>query len=379
MRKPKVVILTTNYGNGHLQVARALEECFLHKNQANVVVRDIYQETNPRLHEWTKKLYLKSYTKSGRQLYRLFYYSSQEITKSRPLKIFSYGYSQLMRIIQQEQPDIIINTFPSIAVQHFLMKANSAVRTYNVVTDYCLHHSWIHPSIDKYYVATQELKSHLIANNIKQNQIVVTGIPVQAQFYQSFCRQTLEHKYQLKPNCKTILIVAGAYGVTKEIKYICDDLKKDKTLQILIVCGKNNQLYEEMQLKFKYETRVRVFGYVNQLAELFELADCVMTKPGGIILSEAVVKNVPIILTGATPGQESENAEFFQSKRAAILYEKWDLLVEQTYKLLYSETTLSEMKKALTKLHVPNAADTIVNDVLKTYYWQGSQNSMVKG
>lgn len=69
---PKILILTTNYGNGHLQVARAIMEQFILAGHTNVVIRDVYQETNPRIHEWTKKLYLKSYTKKGKQLYRLF-------------------------------------------------------------------------------------------------------------------------------------------------------------------------------------------------------------------------------------------------------------------------------------------------------------------
>lgn len=66
MRKPKVLILTANYGNGHLQVAHTLYERFLLHDRADVSVRNIYQETNPRLNEWTRKLYLKSFTKSGK-------------------------------------------------------------------------------------------------------------------------------------------------------------------------------------------------------------------------------------------------------------------------------------------------------------------------
>lgn len=368
MRKPKVLILTTNYGNGHVQVARALEEQFLDKNQAAVAVRDIYQETNPRLHEWTKKLYLKSYTKGGRQLYRIFYYSSQEITRRKPLKIFSYGYSQLTKIIAEEQPDFIINTFPSLAVQHYLLKTTSTIPTYNVVTDYCLHHSWIHSAIDKYYVATPQLKAQLMANNIESYKVSITGIPVQAQFEQAFCRETLVNKYHLDLERKTVLMVAGAYGLSKELREICEELQNDEKLQLFIVCGKNNQLFEELKRKFLHENHIHVFGYVHHMAELFELADCVITKPGGIILSEAVVKNVPIILTGVTPGQEKENAAYFQNRGAAILNKKGEQLIEETKKLIHNETKLAEMKAALGKIHVPKAAETIVNDVLQNYY-----------
>ncbi|MGJ7922556.1 MGDG synthase family glycosyltransferase [Neobacillus sp. LXY-4] len=378
MRKPKVLILTTNYGNGHLQVARALEEQFKITNAADVVSRDIYQETNPRLHEWTKKLYLKSYTKSGRQIYRFFYYGSQEITKRKYLSIFPYGSSKLGQIIAVEQPDAIINTFPTLAVPHFLKKTNTNIPTYNVVTDYCLHHSWIHPAISKYYVATQRLKKQLAQNGIHQNKISITGIPVQSQFEQSLCRPTLFNKYQLNPNRKTVLIVAGAYGVSKEIKTISEGLKNDDRLQILIVCGRNHQLYDQLRMKFQRENNIKVFGYVTNMAELFELATCVITKPGGIILSEALNKTVPIVLPRATPGQETENALFFHRHRAAILQENSDHLVKETLKLVYDEVKLVQMKASLKKIHVPNAADTIMNDVLQTYYWETSQNQLTR-
>ncbi len=374
--KPKVLILTTNYGNGHLQVARALEEQMKAEKNADVVVRDLYQETNPRLHEWTQKLYLRSYTKSGRQLYRLFYYSSQQFSKRQ--KIFSYGYSKLSKIIAEEKPDAIINTFPTSAVPHYLMKTNTDIPTYNVITDYCLHYSWVHPTIAKYYVATQQLKSRLIANGIDPNKIAITGIPIQNQFEKTYYRQTLFNKYQLKPHLKTILIVAGAYGVSKEMKDICESLKRDDRLQILIVCGKNKQLYEQLLMKFQHEKHIRIFGYVTEMAELFELATCIVTKPGGIILSEATAKNVPIVLPRATPGQEKENALFFQSQGAAILHEKWERLVEETRQLINDEAKLKQMKASIANIYVPHATKSIIDDVLKTYYLETVQSKRAK-
>lgn len=365
MRKPKkVLILTTNYGSGHFQVARALEERFMLDNSTEVHIRDLYKETNPLFYEFTKKLYLKSYTKGGRQLYRMFYYGSQEITKRKQLLFFSYGYSILAKIIDEVRPDAIINTFPTNAVPQFLMKTNTTIPTYNVVTDYCLHQSWIHPAISKYFVATQQLKTQLIRNGIPQNKISISGIPIQHQFEQAFCRQTLLNKYSLEDDRKTVLLVAGSYGVSKEIKTISEKLIKEDRLQILIVCGRNHQLYEQLKKKYQHERFIRVFGYVTNLAELLELATCVITKPGGIILSEAVAKNVPIILPRTTPGQETENAQFFQEQNAAIAHENTKKLVIDTLNLINDEVKLGQMKSALKKIFVPNAAETIMNDVL---------------
>ncbi|WP_449619719.1 MGDG synthase family glycosyltransferase [Robertmurraya sp. Marseille-Q9965] len=375
MKKPKILILTANYGNGHLQVARALQERFLNA-RADVSVRNIYLEASPRINEWTRKLYLKSFTKGGKHLYRLFYYSSQEITKRQNLLLFPYGYATLQKIIEEEQPDAIINTYPSHAVEYFLTKTNNRLPTYTIVTDYCLHHAWIQPSIVKYYVATQHLKNLLIKHDMDTNKIAVTGIPVESQFEHTYSQQALLDKYQLDGNLKTVLIVAGAYGVSKEIKYICEKLRRVKGLQILVVCGKNQRLFNQLETKYQEEKRILIFGYVDQMAELFELATCVITKPGGIILSESVVKNVPIVLLGATPGQERENALFFQSHGAAIFCEKWEQLVAETQNLVMDDERLREMKAAVAKLHVPRAAGEIVTDVLEAYYWHEQQNKL---
>ncbi|WP_332694338.1 hypothetical protein [Halalkalibacter lacteus] len=67
------------------------------------------------------------------------------------------------------------------------------------------------------------------------------------------------------------------------------------------------------------------------------LATCVVTKLGGIILSEVLTANVPIALPRATPEQEKENALFFQNHGAAISSEKWEQLVKETRQLVHDD------------------------------------------
>ena len=44
-----------------------------------------------------------------------------------------------------------------------------------------------------------------------------------------------------------------------------------------------------------------------------------ITKPGGITLSEAAALQVPVILYKPVPGQENENAMYFERKGAAVV------------------------------------------------------------
>lgn len=372
MNGPKILILTANYGNGHLQVAHSLEQEF--KNNGNdVIVKDLYYETNPFIHEWTKKIYLKSFTKSGRQIYRIFYYSSSEITKRKNLKLLSYGYSKLCKIVDSEKPDVIINTFPSFAVPFHRAKTNSVIPTYNVITDYCFHHSWIHPNIDKYYVASSKLKDELLQIGIDQDCVYVSGMPLKKEFEQTFSHELLLQKSQLNPKKKTVLIVAGAYGVSKEMKEICELLKDDPLLQLLIVCGKNEDLFNSLQKAYQSLHHIKVVGYVTEMAELLHVATCVITKPGGIILSEALAMNTPIILPGATPGQERENAQFFVQQGAAIWNEKIHRLAAEVRLLVRNEAKLASMKQSLKNMYHSKSAMKIVEDILQDYNYTSAR------
>ncbi len=361
---PKIIILTSNYGNGHVQVAKSLAQEFLLNGNTNVTIRDLFYETSPMIHEWTKKIYLKSYTKGGRQMYRLWYYSSKEITKRKNLKILSYGFSKLSKMIEQEKPDVIFNTFPSFAVPFHRNRTNEIIPTYNIITDYCLHDSWIHPNIDKYYVASSKLKHELLKKGVDSSSILVSGIPVDRSFEEKLHLPSLYQKYHLHPTKKTVLIVAGAYGVSNEMQEICDGLKDDPNLQLIIVCGKNQELLHQLQIKYRTFTHIHVFGYVTEMAELLNVATCVITKPGGVILSEALATNTPILLPKATPGQERENALFFQESGGAIWNEKVSQLIVDTKNLLNNEARLTKMKNSLAKLHVPQSTRAIVTDVL---------------
>ena len=66
-------------------------------------------------------------------------------------------------------------------------------------------------------------------------------------------------------------------------------------LQVVVVCGKNEALKQDLLSLQKQNSDVlKVFGYVENIDELFRVTSMI-TKPGGITLSEAALQ-VPVIL-----------------------------------------------------------------------------------
>ncbi|AHL71799.1 diglucosyl diacylglycerol synthase [Bacillus altitudinis MN12] len=362
----KILILTANYGNGHMQVAKTLyDEC---KSQGfeHVIVSNLYQESNPIVSEVTQYLYLKSFS-IGKQFYRLFYYGVDKIYNKRKFNIYlKMGNKRLDELIQLHNPDIIIITFPMIVVPEYRNKTGKVIPTFNVMTDFCLHKIWVHENIDRYYVATDYVKQKLVEIGTHPSDVKVTGIPIRPQFEVDVPKSIIYKKYGLSSDKKVLLIMAGAHGVLKNVKELCEALLLDSEVQIVVVCGKNAALKQSLsELEQAHPNQLKALGYVEQIDELFRVTDCMITKPGGITLTEATAIGVPVILYKPVPGQEKENALFFEDYGAAIVINRHEDILESVTNLLQDEEKLESMKQNIKKLHLKQSSQTILEDIVE--------------
>ncbi|WP_379971066.1 diglucosyl diacylglycerol synthase [Ectobacillus sp. sgz5001026] len=360
---PKVLIFTAHYGNGHAQVAKTLEQAFHQRGIKQVIVRDLFTESHPVLTDITKYLYLKSYT-IGKDLYRLFYYGVEKIYNKKFARWYAnFGKRRLTSILHTEKPDIIINTFPIIAVPELKKKSGIDTPVYNVLTDFCLHKIWVHPYVDHYFVATEYVKELITNIGIPREQITTTGIPIRQNFETLTVHHNYYEKYGLNPSKKTLLILAGAHGVLGNVKELCELFMKVDNLQVVVICGKNEELRNEIQ-QLQGDS-INVFGYVEQIDELFRISTCLITKPGGITLSEVASLQVPVVLYHPVPGQENENADYFEEMGAAVVVREEEDVFLKTNQLLKDDWKLEKMRDALRKIHNPQAAIQVVSTILE--------------
>lgn len=361
-----ILILTANYGNGHVQVAKTLYQECERLGFKNVTVSNLYQESNPIVSEITQYLYLKSFS-IGKQFYRLFYYGVDKIYNKRKFNIyFKMGNKRLDQLVKKHQPDIIINTFPMIVVPEYRRRMGKVIPTFNVMTDFCLHKIWVHEHIDKYYVATDYVKEKLLEIGTHPSNVKITGIPIRRQFEEKMDKDKIYEKYQLSPDKKILLIMAGAHGVLKNVKELCESLVTKEDVQVVVVCGKNTMLKSSLEdIEALYPNKLKSLGYIERIDELFRVADCMITKPGGITLTEATAIGVPVILYKPVPGQEKENALFFEDRGAAIVVNRHEEILESVSSLLADEKKLNEMKKNIKNLHLSNSSEVILTDIIE--------------
>lgn len=314
-----ILILTAQFGAGHVSAANAIKEYILDKNKDyNVVIQNFINASIPRINNPMVKMYEKN-TKYVPELYNYYYYAKKNFDSKFDISYKIYT-PKLTEYILQIKPDLIISTFPSAAgcVHDFNSKAeNKRIPTITVVTDVVDSLEWIFPNTDMYFVPTYEIKNRYVQKGLNPDLFRITGVPTNKKF-------NLIDKTQRKDGRYNILLMGGGRGLfdfDEDFIRWADKFSfenKDK-IHLTIVTGKNKKLYNN--LKFKNPLiNIEVLGFVKDMPSLIKKYDLLVTKPGGATLFEAIQSQIPIIVKTPKVGQEIENSKFIIDKGIGIVY-----------------------------------------------------------
>ncbi|WP_044336466.1 MGDG synthase family glycosyltransferase [Rossellomorea aquimaris] len=363
LQEKSVLILTARFGEGHIQTAETLAHTFRIQGYKWVNICDLYGEAYPAMHSLAQNLLRKGYSKFGSPFYKAFYYGTDKLS-SKGLSYFyqHLGKKRLMKLVETYSPSCIVTTFPLHAAPYLRLRSSLNIPTYTVITDYCVHPLWIHPMIEKYYVATDHVKRTLVTYGVETEKIFVSGLPIRSSFHHTVKKNYKE--FELSPNRKTITIMGGGLGLVPNIEPLLSSLSNDHHLQVAVVCGRNDQLYNQLE-KFKSNGNIHTFGYISKMENLFSLTDCLVTKSGALSLTEAACFKLPIIIFKPSPGQENENANYLLKLTAALTYTNQTDLLKSIYRCLYDNNTKESLSRNISSLFNKNACPTIVEDILR--------------
>jgi processive 1,2-diacylglycerol beta-glucosyltransferase len=266
----------------------------------------------------------------------------------------------LVRFLEKEQFDCIISThfFPNEVAAHLKKSKKISSRIISVITDYDVHTIWLADTIDKYTVATNWTKEKLKSLGVSEDKIAVTGIPTDAKFSKPRDVAGLKQKLGLQPNVFTALIATGSFGIGP-IGEIVEAVGDDADIQIIVVCGHNKDLYA--RLKQKEKGLVKIFGLVNNMDELMAVSDVMVTKPGGLSISEALVVGLPMIFFNAIPGQETNNIKVLKQSGVGLSDCSVAEIAQALKQFSSSPADLQAAKEKAKALGKPSAVKDIIS------------------
>lgn len=322
--KRKILILTADAGFGHRSAALAIKTAIEEKHDEEFEVsisNPLDKDKAPNFLRESQSEYDK-WVRNVPELYKFGYdISDAAIPVSILETILTVSLFEVIRdTLEEYQPDIVINTYPLyqapfIAVRS-LLKMNIPLAT--IVTDLStVHNIWFHDEIDLLIVPTKTVKEDAIEAGLPVEKIVEIGIPVNPKiFLLKEDKPNLRGKLGWKED-KTTVLAVGSKRVEhfKEYLHVLNHTGFD--FQLVVVTGRDEKLFEELN-KIEWHIPVFLYKFVDNMPEFMKASDLLLSKAGGLIVTEALASGLPIIIVDAIPGQETGNARFVQEAKAGF-------------------------------------------------------------
>ena len=362
----RILIFSASTGGGHKRAAAALEakiKSLSPETEVKVVdamkaIGKVYDKTVCNGYHFmaTKipKVYGECYKITDRKT--LVY---KAVMKSNTLMS-----DKLLDTINEYAPDAIIICHPFVTtmISRLRRKGKTDVKAISLITDYDAHRTYIVPHIDAYVLAEPHMAKKLIEEyGVDKDIIYPFGIPIFDRFTEPFSKEDICKREGLDPNVPTVLLMAGSFGVTGVLNFYKQLAEKAENIQFIVITGRNKRLYshlEELVEEMGMQDRTKLLYFIDNVEDYMHVSDIIVTKPGGLTVTESLACSLPLAIYSAFPGQERCNADFLTDEGVAVLLDNKNG-AEQIIELLNSPEKLSRMKEKCKRLAQPDSAEKI--------------------
>jgi UDP-N-acetylglucosamine:LPS N-acetylglucosamine transferase len=372
------LILTSDSGFGHRSAANAVAKAMklLHpQDSETVIVNPMVENPTVPLLKMSEQNYDRLVTNSP-DLYRFVY----EISDSRPASgvventLTLALYRAVKQLVKEVHPNAILSTNqtfngPTGAV---IQMMQDRLPFYTVVTDLAdVHSMWFNDHPDRFFVASEAVQKKAISCGIDLQKIYISGIPVNPDFASPHAtKPELRLKLGLDPQLPTVLIV-GSRRVSGIFEHLEALEMQSFPFQVVVIAGGNNDLYEQTSQR-KWSFSIQIQNYVTNMPEWMLCADLLVTKAGGLILSEGLAAGLPMVLIDYLPGQEEGNVRYILNHQAGAVVEG-PLELTDLVNALFMENkeSLKFMASNARRCGHPDAALVIAESL-----WQADENQV---
>lgn len=366
----RVLILHASVGSGHKRAADALAAAFARRTPGQVRVEDVLDHTNPIFRE----AYSHSYLRLTDKLPELWGYVYEQTdrdffrfaTELRTLVDSTWAWG-LRKLVREYAPHVIVCThfLPVEVLAKRKGRARLTQPLYCIVTDYSAHAFWAYRDVDRYFVATEETRRELIDRKVPTEAIKVTGIPVHVDVAQPKTREERRQALGYAADKPLITLFGGGLDPGRVRVIVKGLLQRQVRATMVVVGGRNRGLLNEINdLNGTPLLELHKLGFIDYVDDLVVASDLVITKAGGLTVSEVLARGRPMIIIDPIPGQEESNADYLASVGAAIgirLPQHVPFAIEQ---LLSDSERLTAMSNDAARAARPRAALEIAEAIL---------------
>ena len=358
----KVMLMTLSTGGGHNYAAVSLETKLREKGFDTVRV-DPYRE-HDRLMDLVIARGYNTIARTSPGLYgQIYRLSDRGSSHDAFLKLIRRkSEKMILELIRTHRPDVIVSTHPILT--YILGAARSEGKTQvpvmAVVTDFGGHYSYMayHRWIDAYITGSAHTKRDLIRRGASENKVFAYGIPIREEFYNPPDESQRDGVF-------TVLLMGGSMGVKLMGRVMEELVKLPEYFRILAVCGNDTSLRESLDRRYAgrgdlFNKEITIYGFTSEVARLMDASNLMISKPGGLTVSEAIAKRMPMLIPYMIPGQEEENATLLDQEGAGLQLKDISEVAPTVSLLMKKPFLLSSMRSNMAALASTHSLEAVV-------------------
>jgi len=359
----RVLILSCNTGEGHNSCAKAIQEAY-HAHGDICDIEDALRFISPTVSRFIAWGHATMYRRFA-WLFKWGYSYSEHHPAvfhddSGIYKLLTSGVDRLYEFIKLGDYDAVItvHVFTALILTELLKRHPMEIPTSFVATDYTCSPSTEQSRLDLYFIPHKSLTYDFECPNIPKEKLVCSGIPIRQVFYQKNDIAEAKRAAGVSEELPHLLMMCGSMGCGP-MKWLVRLLSQEDGFEMTVVCGTNQKLYRKLERRYAHHPNIHIRGYEKNMPLLMDSADLYLTKPGGLSVTEAYVKELPMICIDAVAGCEEYNRNFFLRMGAAKTGRNVRQLRDLCLRLLKDRGQLEEMRETMQRAGKNNAAETI--------------------
>ena len=370
---PRILLLHVSVGMGHQRAALALAQAFEQQPNTSATVEDTLLRALPLFRRSYAGSYLAIADKAP-DFWSFFYAQTDRpsslVDGARALST-SVGVRGLPALLDHTQPDAIVCTH-FLPIEALTLMRRDMPPIYCVLTDYHAHQFWVCPGVERYFVPTDATQREIVAAGAAPARVHVSGIPIDPAINAPADRDAARQQLGL-PHDHPVVALLGSGLPAERVREITlallAELRPDAGRRapaiVVVATGRNLELAARLgDLEQAAGGALRVLGTQPSLDPLIVASDLVLSKAGGLTVSEVLARGVPLLLPTPLAGQERWNADYVIGAGAGLGYDTARELAAAAADLLADPARRAAMSAAARAIARPAAAQSIVARVL---------------
>jgi UDP-glucose 4-epimerase len=313
-RRPRVLVLTADIGEGHDLPARMIKADVEREIPgATVEIVDGLQAMG--------KISSSVARDGSRFTFRwmpwLFDVQYWLITRFAPTRWLMHhlsyllGARGLLRTVVEHRPDVVVSTYPGVTAVLGMLRENRRldVPVHSAITDLAGLRYWVHPGVDLHYVTHPESIEE-VERLAGPASVEWMRPPISPEFLMPRTRRDARLALGVPAHGRLVLVSGGGWGIG-DLEGAIEAALTDGDTTVACITGRNEIARQKLEQRFGGDDRVRVLGFTEQMSDWMAAADAMVHSTAGLTVLEAHIRGCPVVSYGFSAGHlRANNAAF---------------------------------------------------------------------